>query len=129
MQADKVAGLQKGQNKQHKKNSKTTIANQADVTVPDEPHQLFRFSSLSEEEGFGLFEENHAGLAMAAEAHASFMDLEFSLSQSDAHDDSAMVCMLTPWLIYQMSHAQTLLCIISEDTDCFPDCAGPPRRA
>eukprot|EP00892_Ulva_mutabilis_P010979 jgi/Ulvmu1/8253/UM041_0064.1 len=86
--ADRVVG-QKGQNKQ--KSAKAAFANQADVTVPDEPHQLFRFSSLSDEEGFGLFEENHAGLAMAAEAHASFMNLEFSLSQSDAHDESAMV--------------------------------------
>lgn len=85
-----MAGLLKGQNKQ-KKGSKSTVANRADVTVPEQPHHLFRFSSLSDEEGFGLFEENHAGLAMAAEAHASFMDLDFSLSQSDAHDDSALV--------------------------------------
>lgn len=91
MQADRIGG-QKGQNKH--KSARATLANQADVTVPDEPHQLFRFSSLSDEEGFGLFEENHAGLAMAAEAHASFMNLEFSLSQSDAHEDSALVCFL-----------------------------------
>jgi hypothetical protein len=56
---------------------------------------LFRFSSISDEEGFGLFDDNQSSsLAMAVEAHESFMHVDISGflgSQIDAREDEIVV--------------------------------------